>query len=128
MLSENSTLKVDLKKNVDLDLENINLGFDSDSEGKEDFGGTDRDTITGSEAGSEAEQLPNDKSRSEQAEDLEKLSEAEGDRDSIASKIKTLTGRSDEQQRLRCLEDAKDALLEAASNLTKATSTVDKLK
>lgn len=55
MLGENSTLKVDLKKNVDLDLENINLGFDSDSEGKEDFGGTDRDTITGSEAGSEAE-------------------------------------------------------------------------
>lgn len=68
----------------------------------------------------------NDKSRSEQTEDQEKFSET--DRDSIASKLKTISGRSDEQQRLRFLEDAKDALLEAASNLTKATATVDKLK
>lgn len=45
-------MKLDLKKNVELDLENINLGFESDSEDKEQLEDMQRDSITGSEAGS----------------------------------------------------------------------------
>jgi hypothetical protein len=49
-------------------------------------------------------------------------------RDSVQGKMLSLTGKSVDQTRIRLLEDAKDALLEAVESLTQATENVDRLK
>lgn len=126
MLNENKKLNVENQKDKEMDLQNVNLGFDSDSEGTGD-NNSDRDSV----AESDTQSVDTDGNLLDKSRDRSMtMDSGKGDqmRDSVASKMLSLTSKNGDQKRIRLLEDAKDALLEAVENLSVATEKVDKLK
>lgn len=114
MLKENKKLDIADKKEEELDLQEVNLGFDSDSEGSE-YESQDRDSNS---------QLDVSRDRTDTLNSTNFLEL----RDSVQGKMLSLTGKGSDETKIRLLEDAKDTLLEAVENLTQATERVDKLK
>ena len=112
MLKEDDKLKIDTKNDMELDLQNVNLGFESDSEGETQ------------EVQGDYEENELDKSRDRS----NTFASGTDSSDSMQRKMLSLNGKTDDQKKIRLLEDAKDALLEAVENLSLATLKVDNLK
>lgn len=93
------------------------MGFDSESEGEYDNSVVDSDSSNNL-----------DRSRDRPGTGLTSQSYKMSSDDSIQGKMISLSGRGVDEAKIRLLEDAKDALLEAVNNMTQATERVDKLK
>ncbi len=137
MLGENKGLKMDLKKDQELDLQNVNLGFDSESEGKEeDLNDSDsEDSISNSEKQENLKQAQVQPDRKSNKSDNEgksrssiNSSQSVMTKGSDGKRFGSLLGKNDEQMKVRLLEDAKESLQEAVINLTQALEKVDKFK